>query len=113
MVNTVTLVGRLTTDPSIIDGENDNKRTVINLAVPRSFKNQDGIYECDFIRCVLWNGIATKATTYCRSGDLIAIRGRIQSRSYEKDNETKFITEVIAEFLSFIQTKGLKDDVKV
>ena len=107
MVNTVTLVGRLTKDPELIEAENESKRTIINLAVPRNYKNSEGLYDCDFIRCVLWNGIAKKATSYCKTGDIVAIRGRIQTRTYEgKNEEKKFVTEVIAEFLSFIHSKS-------
>ena len=65
-MNHVILIGRLSGDPEIIKTENESFRTVVNLAVPRTYKNMDGIYETDFIRCVLWNGIAERANEYCK-----------------------------------------------
>jgi single-strand DNA-binding protein len=48
MLNQVVLVGRLTEDPNINELENGKKVTTVNLAVQRSFKNSDGIYETDY-----------------------------------------------------------------
>lgn len=101
MLNQIILVGRLTKDPELISCDK-KKRSVIDLAVSRGFKNQDGIYETDFIRCVLWNGVATSATEYCRKGDLVGIKGRLQTRKYEADEEIKYISEVIAEKVTYI-----------
>ena len=58
MLNQVVMVGRLTSDPEINEVENSRKVTTIILAVPRSYKNAEGVYETDFIKCTLWNGIA-------------------------------------------------------
>lgn len=102
-MNNVILIGRLTGTPEIIQSENC-KRTIVNLAVPRIFKNQDGIYETDFIRCVLWNGIANRASEYCKKGDIVCIRGRLQVRTYDTEAEKKYITEVIAETISFVSS---------
>ena len=57
MLNNVVLVGRLTKDPSLSEGENETKRLNITIAIPRDYKNQDGIYDTDFISCVLWNTV--------------------------------------------------------
>ncbi|MCI8575246.1 MAG: single-stranded DNA-binding protein [Bacilli bacterium] len=102
-MNNVILVGRLTSDPTLEEIDSDKKRTLIDLAVPRNFKNSEGLYESDFIRCVLWNGIALNTSKYCTKGDAIAVRGRIQTRSYEDlDGNRKYITEVIAQSISFV-----------
>lgn len=103
-MNHVILVGRLTGTPEIIKTEN-SIRTVVNLAVPRTFKNQDGIYETDFIRCILWNGIAERASEYCKKGDIVCLRGRLQVRTYVLENsEKKYMTEVIVETISFVSS---------
>ena len=102
-MNNVILVGRLTSDPTLEEIDNDKKRTLIDIAVPRNFKNSEGLYEADFIRCVLWNGIALNTSKYCNKGDAIAIRGRIQTRNYEDiDGNKKYITAVIAQSISFV-----------
>lgn len=102
MLNQIVLVGRLVQDPEIKELEDNRKVSVITLAVPRSFKNADGEYETDFIPCVLWNGIATNTIEYCRKGDLVGIKGRIQS------NENKI--ELIAEKVTFLSTKKSNED---
>ncbi len=109
-MNHVILVGRLTGDPEVVKMENNSTRLVVNLAVPRTYKNSEGIYETDFIRCVLWNGIADRASEYCKKGDIVCIRGRLQVRSYEcESNEKKFITEVVAETIAFVSSYHAKE----
>lgn len=102
-MNNVILVGRLASDPVLEEMEESKKRTLIDIAVPRNFKNAEGMYEADFIRCVLWNGIALNTAKYCTKGDAIAVRGRLQTRNYEdQDGNKKYITEVIAQSISFV-----------
>ncbi len=111
-LNQVVLVGRLVENPTVTETENGKKYTFINLAVPRSFKSADGTYETDFIRCVLWNGIATNTSEYCQMGDVVGIKGRLQNRKYEDaDKNQKYITEVIAERVTFLSSNK-KDEEK-
>lgn len=78
MLNQTILVGRLVSDPQINETENGAKNTTITLAVQRSYKNVDGIYETDFIPCMLWKSIAESTIEYCQKGDLIGIKGHLQ-----------------------------------
>ena len=103
--NLVYLIGRLVSDPELKKSENSKEYTSITVAVQRAFKNSEGIYESDFIRCKLWNGIASTVKEYCKKGDLVGIRGRIQIRSYEENEETKYITEIIVDKVSFLSSK--------
>ena len=106
MLNQTVLVGRLVRDPELYETESGNKVTNITLAVPRSYKNSEGIYDTDFINCVLWKGVAESATEYCHKGDLLGIKGRIQTRTVEMDDESKKnITEVVAEKVTFLSSK--------
>lgn len=105
MHNLVYLIGRLCEDPVVREYETGKNMLTINLAVQRSFKNENGIYETDFIRCILWNGIAAHTSEYCKKGDLVGVKGRIQNRSYENDGEKKYITEVIVDKVSFLASK--------
>lgn len=110
MLNQVVLVGRLTGNPVVEETSNGKKYTAINIAVQRNFKNTSGVYETDFIRCVLWNGMAANTQEYCHTGDIVGIKGRLQNRNYEnEDNETKYITEVIAERITFLASTSKKD----
>ena len=94
MLNQVVLVGRVTSIEEI--SKEENKICNITLAVQRSYKNVDGEYETDFILCSVWRGIAENVLEYCKKGDLIGIRGRLQS------NENGF--ELIAEKVTFLST---------
>ena len=103
MYNTVYLIGRLTKDPEATTTETGKKVMAINLAVQRSYKNSEGIYEADFIRCILWEGIASRTAEYCKKGDLIGLRGQIRTSSYEDQNkEMRYSTDIVAEKVSFL-----------
>lgn len=103
MINQIILVGRLTGDPEIEEYENGKKRTIINIAVQRQFKNIDNKYDTDFFRCVLWNGMASNTKNYCQRGDIVGVKGRVQNRNYvDSENNTRYITEIIAEKISFV-----------
>lgn len=106
MHNVVYLIGRLTEDPTLKSIGEEKDMLTINLAVQRSYKNENGIYETDFIRCILWNGIAKNTSEYCHKGDLVGVKGRLQTRKYEDENkEEKYITEVIVDKVSFLASK--------
>ena len=105
MMNQVILVGRLTRNPEKVELEDGKSVMTMPLAVSRSFKNIDGEYETDFINCILWNQIAETTAEYCKIGDVIALKGILQTRSYEdKDNNKKYTMEVVAEKVTFLST---------
>ncbi len=106
MLNQTVLVGRLVKDPELRETENGNKVTNITLAVPRSYKNTNGEYETDFISCVLWKGIAENTAEYVKKGDLLGIKGRINTRHYEAEDATRrYVMEVVAEKVTFLSSK--------
>ena len=105
MLNNVVLVGRLTGNPEVIDIADSKKVTSIVLAVNRNFKNTEGLYDTDFIRCILWNSIASSTTEYCRTGDVIGIKGRLQSSKFEDTNgKIHYVTDVVAERVTFLSS---------
>lgn len=102
MFNQVILIGRLTHNPQmkILD---DGKRVLdIQLAVQRSFKNMDGIYETDFITVTLWQGLAENLNEYCQKGTLILLRGRVQVRHVQYDDKDYRTLEIIGERVNFL-----------
>lgn len=106
MLNQTVIVGRIARDPELRETENGKKVTNVTLAVPRSFKNSNGEYETDFINCVLWKGIAESTVEYCHKGDLVGVKGRIQSREYtNSEDEKRHIVEVVAEKVTFLSSK--------
>ena len=104
-MNNVVLVGRLTSNPEVVD-KSGKKVISVNIAVSRNYKNSDGIYETDFIKCVLWNAIADATSEYCKVGDVVGIKGRLQSSNYEDENGKKhYAMEVVAEKITFLSSK--------
>lgn len=102
MLNQIVIVGRLVRDPELRETDGGKKVTNITLAVPRSYKNLNGEYETDYIDCVLWTGIAENTTEYCKKGDILGLKGRVQTRIYETDEKKKYVTEVVAEKVTFL-----------
>lgn len=116
MLNQIVVVGRLVKEPELIKTENDRNVTNITLAVPRSYKNENGEYKTDFIDCTLWNNVAETTTEYCKKGDLIGIKGRLQSSTYEDEGKTVKRMQVIGEkvtFLSPAKSKEKDEDVEI
>lgn len=103
MLNQVIIVGRLVEKPIVEENENGKKVCNITLAVPRSFKNDEGIYETDFINCTLRNGIAENTVEYCEKGDIVGVKGRLQCLS---GNEL----QVVAEKVTFLSTNKTKEE---
>ncbi len=102
-MNQVVLVGRLCAEPEVTTTDNDKQRSVITVAVNRTYKNSEGVYETDFVRCVLWNTVALNTFEYCHTGDVVGIKGRLQTRNYEdEDKNKKFMMEVIADKVTFL-----------
>lgn len=106
MLNSVSLVGRLTDDPNLRYTSTGKAVANFRLAIQRPFKNQNGDYEADFINCVVWNKQAENLAQYMNKGSTIAVSGSLQSRSYENQNGQKvYVTEVLVNNVSFIQSK--------
>ena len=102
MLNQVMLVGRLTEEVKVEKGENGVNNSSLVLAVPRNFKNADGVYDTDFINVKLFGTVATNTIEYCKKGDIISIRGRIQTKEIEKYHTKMQIQEIIADRVTFL-----------
>lgn len=107
MLNQIELVGRLTEDPEIKSLESGKRVSDLILAVPRSWKNADGIYEIDFIPFKVWNTLADKVKEYCHKGDMVGIKGRLQMITIGETNKQKL--EVVAEKVTFLKSSKSKD----
>ena len=105
MLNQVVIVGRLTKDIEVNETESGKQVSTITLAVPRSFKNVDGGYDTDFFRCILWDQVAINTSTFCHKGDILGVRGRLQSRVIEEKEEKRTVIEIIAEKVTFLSSK--------
>ena len=114
MFNTVILVGRLVRDPELQLTDTGKKRSFITLAVSRGYKNQNGEYETDFLDCTLWTGIAENTAEYCKSGDVVGVKGRLQTWILENDDGTKQKKmEIVAERVTFLANAKNKEENSV
>ena len=103
MLNQVVIIGRLVEKPIVEENENGRKVSEITIAVPRSFKNADGIYETDFIKCILWSCIAENTAEYCEKGDLISVKGRLQCLGGSE-------LQLVAEKVTFLTNNKNKEE---
>ena len=112
MLNQVVLVGRITREPELKELEDGKKVSNITLAVPRSYKNADGIYETDFIDCTLWNGIANNLFEYCKKGDMVGVRGSLRTDNYEKEGKLMTKLNLFAERVTFLSSREKSEKVQ-
>ncbi len=108
-MNKVILIGRLTKDPELKTLASGIANVSFSIAVQRSFTNQNGEREADFINCVAWRRQAENISKYCVKGTQVAVEGRLQVRNYDaQDGTKKYITEVICDNVTFLGSKGDK-----
>lgn len=106
MINNVTLIGRLVAPPELKKTPNNVSVLQGTLAVNRNFKNESGDREADFINFQAWRGTADVIAQYCSKGSLIGLTGRLQVRSYEKDGQRRYVTEVVAESVALLESRN-------
>ena len=104
MLNQTVLVGRLVSDVELKETESGKRVANFTLAVPRSYKNFNGEYDTDFIDCVVWKSVAENTAEYCKKGDLLGIKGRVETKVYEKDGEKRKETQIVAEKVTFLSS---------
>lgn len=105
-MNKVVLIGRVTRDPELRYTASNIPSVRFTLAVNRPFENQSGQREADFINIVVWRKQAENVKKYVTKGSLIAVEGRIQTGSYEKDGQRVYTTDVVADNVQFLESKA-------
>lgn len=94
MLNQVVLVGRIV-DNLELTTKKEEKASELTIAVQKTIKNEEGIYETDFIKILLFNMISQNTLEYCKKGDIIGVKGRLSVI----DNNLRVIAEKVT-FLS-------------
>jgi len=110
MINNVVLVGRLTKDPELKKTQSGVSFVNFTIAVNRTFTSQSGEREADFINCIVWRNQADNLARYMSQGSLIGVEGRIQTRSYESETGMRYITEVVANSIQFLESRSQQRD---
>ncbi|APX72697.1 single-stranded DNA-binding protein [Companilactobacillus allii] len=107
MLNKCVLVGRLTKDVELRYTNNNDAAANFIIAVNRNFKNAQGEREADFINCVIWRKAAEIFSKYTHKGSLVAIDGRIQTRTYDNNQgQTVYVTELLVDEFSFLDSNN-------
>ena len=106
-MNKVILIGRLTRDPELRYTSSNIPTASFSIAVDRTFTNQSGEREADFINIVVWRKQAENCKNYLTKGSQVAIEGRIQTRSYDgQDGQKRYVTEVVADNVQFLGSRS-------
>lgn len=114
MINNVILVGRVVEQPSKIVTEKNQTFATLVLAVPRPFKNLEGVIETDFIKCLVWEGLVDTVCSYCTKGSIVGVKGRISPYNNEvlfnEDKKTVRNNEIMVENISFIKLNSVESN---
>ncbi len=103
MLNRIVLIGRLTRDPEMRYTPQGVPVASFTLAVDRSFANQQGQRETDFIDCIAWRKLGETVGNHLTKGRLVATEGRLQIRSYEaQDGSKRRVAEVVCDSVRFL-----------
>lgn len=108
-MNKVQLIGNIVRDPELTTTGNGVSVCKFTIAVNRTFKNANGETATDFLNIVAWRGLADNCANYLKKGSKVAVVGSIQVRTWEKDSEKRYATDIVAdevEFLSRAQNDG-------
>lgn len=108
MINRAVLVGRLTRDVEVRKTQSGISCAMFTVACDRNRKKDENSNEptADFISCVAWRQPADFLGQYAHKGSLVGVDGRIQTRTYEKDGQRIYMTEVVADQVRLLEAKS-------
>jgi single-strand DNA-binding protein len=111
-LNQVTLMGNLTRDPELRQTPNGQNVTSFSLALNRAYKDASGEWQevTDYIDCVCWGPLAERVAQYLSKGRRALVQGRLQSRSWEQDGAKRSKVEVLANDVTFLDSRGSGGD---
>ena len=113
MLNIAAIVGRLGKDPELRTTQSGKSVTSFSLAVQRPRKNQNGEYESDWIDVQAWGTTAEFICKHFQQGQLMAVSGRIQVRTYkDRDGNNRKAVEIVAQEVSFCESRKREESVK-
>jgi len=107
-VNQVILLGNLTRDPELRQTPSGQSVVSFSLALNRAYKDQSGEWQevTDYIDIVAWGPLAERVAQYLHKGRRALVQGRLQSRSWEQDGQKRSKVEVLANDVTFVDSRG-------
>ncbi len=106
MINKVILTGRIANDLELKYTSSNIPFVKITLAVNRTYQNQSGEREADFIYCTAWRNQAENLCKFMRKGSLIGLEGRLQVNQYQQDGQNRYSTDVVADQITFLESRN-------
>jgi single-strand DNA-binding protein len=107
-VNKVILVGRLGKDPEVRNLESGATVANFSMVTSETYKDKttgERKEITEWHNVVLWRGLADIAAKYLHKGDQVYIEGKLRTRSWEKDNITRYTTEIVGDNLTLLGNK--------
>ena len=107
-LNQVTLMGNLTRDPELRQTPNGQNVVSFSLALNKSYRDQNGEWQevTDYVDIVAWGPLAERIAEYLFRGSRCLVQGRLQSRNWEQDGQKRSKVEVLANDVTFLDSKG-------
>lgn len=106
MLNSVTLMGRLTRNPELRQTNSGVSVASFSLAVERDFAPNGGDKEVDYIDCVAWRGTADFVCKHFAKGSLMCVKGRIEIQSFtDREGNNRKATQINVDNVYFCESK--------
>ena len=106
-MNRVMLIGRLTAKPELRYTGSNIPYSRFSIAINRTFSNNQGQRETDFINIVVWRKQAENVCNFLDKGSLVAVEGRLQTGNYDdKDGNKRYTMDVVGDNVQFLESKG-------
>ena len=106
-MNRVMLIGRLTAKPELRYTGSNIPYSRFSIAINRSFSNNQGQRETDFINIVVWRKQAENVCNFLGKGSLVAVEGRLQTGNYDdKDGNKRYTMDVVGDNVQFLESKS-------
>ena len=111
-VNKVILIGNVGNDPEVTYIKEDVPVAKFSLATNESYKNRDGerVTNTEWHNIVVWRGLAKVVEKYVKKGSKLYLEGKITTRQYEKDGQTKYFTEIVVREMTMLDSRGENSD---
>lgn len=112
-LNRVMIIGNLGGDPEVRTTGSGTKVAEFSIATSKQWKGRDGQDQekTEWHRIIAWgfssekHGLAGVAERFLKKGDRVYVEGSIEYRTYEKDGETRYVTEIRANELIMLGGK--------
>lgn len=106
-MNRVMLIGRLTAKPELRYTSSNIPFSRFSIAINRTFSNNQGQRETDFINVIVWRKQAENVCNFLNKGSLVSVEGRLQTGSYDdKDGNKRYTMDVVGDSVQFLESKN-------